>query len=128
MNFKQRLDEYRPKAVNDESPALPEETPASNYYALDLMRPLPPCLDLRLADGTHRALPYAYFTEINFDSETGIEILTNSKRVAITGRNLTKLFDQLISFRVRYIQANVGADLNEDGLFVKDIIVEQAER
>ena len=56
--------------------------------------------------------------------DAGIEILTTGKRIRIIGRNLTSLFDQLITYRVRFVQANIGSNANEDGLFVKEIRVE----
>ena len=78
-----------------------------------------------MKEGSRRALPYSYFTEINFDNETGIEIFTTTKRIKIVGRNLSKLFDYLVTYRVRYIQANIGNDQKEEGLFVKEILFEE---
>ena len=125
MDFRQRLEQSRPGLTKNELSDEPEDDFRSEYYAIDNIRSHPACLDFRMKDGSRRALPYSYFTEMNFDNETGIEILTNSKKIIVTGRNLTKLFDYLVTYRVRYIKANIGNDQKEEGLFVKEIKIEE---
>ena len=128
MDFRQRLEQNRERPaerpITGDSANEPQDDLRSEYFGTDNARNLPACLDLRLPNGSRKALPYSYFTEINFDSETGIEIFTNTKKINITGRNLTKLFDYLVTYRVRYIQANIGNDTQEEGLFVEEILVE----
>jgi hypothetical protein len=124
MDFRQRLEQTRARPVDSETPDEADDHFACPYFATDRTRN-PLCLDLRLSKGTRKALPYAYFTEINFDAEAGIEIITSGKKVTIIGRNLAQLFEALIGYRVRYVQANISHDtLDEDGLFVKDICIE----
>lgn len=125
MDFRQRLEQSRPGLTKNELSDEPEEDFRSEYYGIDNIRSHPACLDFRMKDGSRRALPYSYFTEMNFDNETGIEILTNSKKIIVTGRNLTKLFDYLVTYRVRYIKANIGNDQKEEGLFVREIKIEE---
>ena len=123
MNFRERLELATKHTGSNTAVELTEEIFACPYFAIDRVKN-PICLDLRLPDGVRRALPYTYVKEINFDLESGIEILTANRRITIAGRNLAKLFDCLIAYRVRFIQADIGCDLNEDGLFVKEIKVE----
>ena len=123
MDFRQRLEQNRTKPIDSEVPAELEPGITCAYFATDRTQS-PACLDLRLTGGIRKALPYAYFTEVNYDSEKGIEILTCGKQVRIMGRNRTRLFESLITYRVRYVQANIGNDTNEDGLFVKEILIE----
>lgn len=125
MDFRTRLEQGRERRVEGEATAEPEENFACEYFATDRVKTYPPCLELRFSQGARKALPYSYVTEMGFDNEAGIEICTNSKKITITGRNLYKLFDCLISYRVRYIQAHIGNDTNEDGLFVKSIFIEE---
>lgn len=73
-------------------------------------------------DGARKAVPYAFVTEISYNVDVGIEILTTGRCIRIVGRNLTALFEQLIAYRVRYIQTNIGSDADEDVLFVKEIV------
>jgi hypothetical protein len=127
MDFKQRLEAGREQVVANDSSGEQGDNFACDYFAKSNIGSLPACLDLRLSNGRRKALPYSYFTEINLDNESGIEILTNNKKIIITGRNLAKLFDYLVAYRVRYVQANMGNDPNEDGLFVKEIRVEEIE-
>jgi hypothetical protein len=124
MDFRQRLEQNRNTSVDSETPAEPDEQFTCPYFATDRGKS-PACLDLRLRDGKRYALPYAYFTEMMFDVDAGILIATTSKMITITGRNLTRLFDYLVAYRVKYIQANIGSDPNEDGLFVKEIRVDE---
>lgn len=124
MDFRQRLEQNRIRPIESDAPTETEDNFACPYFATDRIKS-PACLDLRLPDGSRKALPYCYFTEINYDSEKGIEILTGSKRIKISGRNLCRLFDYLITYRVRFVQANIGNDANEDGLFVKEILIEE---
>lgn len=124
MNFRERLDQATKYTGSDTAVEPTEDSFTSPFFAVDRVKN-PVCLDLRLPDGVRKALPYTYFTEMNFDLDTGIEILTSQKRITITGRNLIKLFDYLIAYRVKYIQANIGGDTTEDGLFVKEILVQE---
>ena len=124
MNFQERLDQATKHTGSDTAIEPTEDSFTSPYFAVDRVKN-PVCLDLRLPDGVRKALPYTYFTEMNFDLDTGIEILTSQKRITITGRNLIKLFDHLIAYRVKYIQANIGGDTTEDGLFVKEVLIEE---
>jgi len=125
MDFRQRLEQSRPGLTKSELQDEPEDDFRSEYYAIDNIRSHPACLDFRMKEGSRRALPYSYFMEINFDNETGIEIFTATKKIKIVGRNLSKLFDYLVTYRVRYIQANIGNDQKEEGLFVKEILIEE---
>jgi hypothetical protein len=123
MDFRQRLEQSRTIPVDSEAAPEPETQFSCEYFAAERVKS-PTCLELRMPNGIRKALPYAYFVELNYDTETGIEILTNRCKVTITGRNLARLFDYLIAYRVRYVQADVGNDTKEDGVFVKAILVE----
>ena len=123
MDFRQKLDQSRSRNYNGEPAAELEQVDDGPYFETERGR-TPVCLELRLAGGGRIALPYAYFTEIRFDMEKGIEMLTAQKRIHITGRSLGKLFDCLIAYRVRYVQVNIGNDAQEDGLFVNAIAIE----
>lgn len=125
MDFRQRLEQSR--ITRDNEPARESEnTPTSDYFAVS-SGASHACLDLRLADGKRIGLPYAYVNAIAFDPESGITLTTTREQVTITGRNLARLFDHLLSYRVRYIQANLGGDSQEDGVFVEEIRVEIKE-
>src|ERR1700722_20103391 len=60
----------------------------SAFFGVENIRNTPACLDLRLPDGKSKALPYSYIVEINFEASEGIEIVTATKKILITGRNL----------------------------------------
>lgn len=122
MDFRQRLEQNRHTSANSIAPAEPEEPVSHPYYGTITSHPAN-CLDLRLPRGVRRAFPYAFVTEISYDLDAGIDILTQRKKITIIGRNLSKLYDHLIAYRVRYIQANIGSDPDEDGLFVKEILI-----
>lgn len=127
MNFRERLEQVLERQGNNNESVITEDLEgdfACEYFATDNIHRLPACLDLRFADGKRKALPYCYFVEMHFDTENGIEITTSTKKVTISGRNLSKLFDYLVAYRVRYITSHVGVDINEDGIFIQKITVE----
>lgn len=99
---------------------------ASEYFGVDNLRNAPACVDLRLSDGNCKAIPYSYIVEINFSLSDGIEIISTTKKITITGRNLKALYNYLIAYRVKHIQANIGNDLGQEKiLFVKGIEIEE---
>ena len=92
------------------------------FFGIENIRGYPSCLDLRFPDGNCKAIPYSYIVEIDFNTSNGIEILTATKKVIISGRNLQLLYKYLLSFRIKYIQANIGNDITEESaVFVKEI-------
>lgn len=84
------------------------------FFGVENIRNHPTCVDLRLADGTFRAIPYSYINEIIYNPAEGIEIFTPTKKVIVTGRNLKLLYNYLSAYRVKYIASNIGNDLSEE--------------
>ena len=129
LQRKQEEDANRGIEGNDNLPQNDNETENGaqlKFYGVENIRNHPACLDLRLTDGSSKALPYSYIVELNFDASNGIEIITAMKKIAITGRNLKVLYNYLTVFRVKYIQANIGNDLtDEKELFVREIKIEE---
>ena len=107
-------------------PELFEVPVKSEFYGVENVRNHPSCLDLRLSNGNFLALPYAYFVELNYSPSDGIHIISSTKKISILGRNLLELYRYLISYRIKYVQANIGHDTSDDNksLFVKGIEVE----
>ena len=134
MSFRDKIAQRIQEQDKDTLLPLAEETDAQNiepflssdYFGVDNLRNAPACVDLRLADGNCRAIPYSYIIEINFSLSDGIEIISTTKKITITGRNLKALYNYLIAYRVKHIQANIGNDLGEEKiLFVKGIEIEE---
>lgn len=125
MDFRTRLEQQPKNRPISEVPSetLIEEHSACPYFGADRNN-APACLELRLRDGKRCALPYTFFTELSFEPDKGIDILTNTKRICITGRNLTQLYEYLASYRVRFVQVNLGNDSCEDGVFVAKVTIE----
>ncbi len=126
MDFRQRLEQSRSKPVSNDEPFEQDDHFSCTYFAT-ARSGTPACLDLRLPDGSRNAVPYAYFVGINYDADKGIEILTAHKRIQITGRNLLMLYDYLVAYRLRFVQANIGNDTCDDGIFIKAILVERID-
>ena len=105
-----------------------EKLPVSDFFKVERVRKMPPCLDLRMADGSFMAVPYSHFSQVSFNPSEGIEIsLATEKKVLISGRNLHQLYEYLIAFRIRFIQANIGNDCaDENVLFVEGIEIKDA--
>lgn len=131
MDFREKYRERNRRllaeiAANDNQDEF-EELPVSDFFKVERVRKMPPCLDLRLADGSFIAVPYSLVSLISFDPSEGIEIaLATEKKVVITGRNLHLIYEYLVAFRVRFIQANIGNDTaDEEVLFVEGIEVKE---
>ncbi|CAN5819525.1 hypothetical protein BH10BAC2_BH10BAC2_27080 [soil metagenome] len=133
MNFQDRVAQKQQERsspgttdLHNEAEINVEQFEHSHYFGIDQLRNHPSCIDLRLADGTFKALPYTYILEINYAPSEGIEIITTSKRVSIKGRNLKLLYHYLTAYRVKFIQANIGNDLEEEKLlFVRELKIEE---
>lgn len=128
MSFRDRLEQSRERLGNDTESIITaelEEGFSCDYFAIDNIKSLPACLDFRMPDGNRIAVPYSFVTEIYLDISDGILITTTTKKIRITGRDLSKLYDYLVAYRVRFISANVGTDIAEQGLFVKEIIIDE---
>jgi len=128
MNFRERLEQSRDRVASGSdaaSVAELEDTFSCEYFATDNIKSLPACLDLRLPNGSRKAIPYNYVVEISYDPLEGIKLITTTKIISISGRNLSKLYDFLAAYRVRFIKADIGKDLNEDGIFVGEILLNE---
>lgn len=84
-------------------------------------------LDLRLKGGKFFSLNYSYIIKIKFDPSEILEIFGADVHIAIRGRNLYELYNQLNRHKVVYIQESIsGNDLTpENELFVKEISVSE---
>ena len=98
----------------------------TTFFGIEPNQKFPTALDLRFANGNCKAIPYTYISEIDFIPSEGIEITALGRKFRILGRNLKKLYDFILKYRVRFIQANIGEDLTEEkDLFVADIVIEE---
>jgi hypothetical protein len=97
----------------------------TTFFGLEPNQKFPTTLDLRFSNGNCKAIPYTYISEIDFIPSEGIEITALGRKFRITGRNLRKLYDFILKYRVRFIQANIGEDTTEEKeLFIQDITIE----
>lgn len=86
------------------------------------------CLNCRLEGGLHRAFGYSYISEFRFDPSEGIEILTTSTIINIKGRNLQKLYADLLRHKVTWIQGfedEFNDETLESDLFIRKIEIEE---
>ena len=119
----ERLKNNEPETSEFEAPENDFET---IFFGLEPNKKFPTTVDLRFKNGSCKAIPYAYVSEIDFHPSEGIIITASGRKISITGRNLKRLYDYLASYRVRFIQANIGSDTAEDNtLFVDDISIEE---
>lgn len=87
MDFRQRLEQSRTTPASSEEPAEPCDYLPSPYFATDRSNRVI-CLELRLSNGVRKALPYALITEINFEIDTGIEILPQGRKYPSSAETL----------------------------------------
>lgn len=101
-----------------------DESFNSDYFGIENLRNIPACLDLRFSDGNCQAVPYSLFTSIEYSTDKGIIIKSSLSKITISGRNLKFLYNYLVTFRVRYIQSNLGMDVGENNLIVTEIEIQ----
>lgn len=84
-------------------------------------------LDLRLKGGIFFSLNYSYIIKTKFDPSEMLEIFGADVHIAIRGRNLHELYNQLNRHKVVYIQESLsGNDLSaENEMFVREITVSE---
>ena len=103
-----------------------EEEIATVFFGVAGNRGVPAALSFMFKNGSSKAIPYSYITEIDFMPSEGIEICTTNKKFFITGRNLKIVYDYLTLFKVRYLKENIGPDIAEnDELFIDKIEVNE---
>lgn len=125
MNFRERLERDRISRQPANDNEMVAENIQSDYFGISSATNTPACFDLRFGDGERIAIPYSYVNEIKFQPSNEIVILTNTKKVKITGRDLEKLYDFLAMFRVRFVKALAGDDFEESGLCVTGLEVSE---
>ncbi len=62
-------------------------------------------LDLRLLDGTRRALPYHYLEAIEFDPSAELILVFPQCRIRVSGYRLHAVYAALLGHRVGYLRA-----------------------
>lgn len=128
MSFRERIEQARANLDSIEQNGANdnevEETIESDYFGVENIRNLPACLDLRFSDGTRKAIPYSYILEIDYEPSGEIKITCSEKEISIKGRDLGKLYDYLIVYRVRFVkeQAHVNVD-NTNQVLITSILV-----
>ena|ERR1043165_5129006 len=127
MSFRERIERTREK-LNNPVPANdnePDEGFETAFYRVEGIRNSPPNLVLRFANGSRKGIPYISFQDVDYSPAEGIKIRMPQCSIRITGRDLERLFNYLNLHRVTYIQENISADTTEEGIFIKEIIIEE---
>ena len=115
MHYKEIIEQRKREKVNNPVPANNNEAEESfnnDYFGVESIRNLPACIDYRLADGDFVAIPYSLLTGINYNPDKGIEITYANYSVKIIGFNLRQLYYYLALYRVRYVQASMGQNID----------------
>lgn len=127
MSFRERIEQARQNLDSTEQNGANdnevEETVESDYFGVENIRNLPACLDLRFADGTRKAVPYSYILEIDYNPSGEIKIICSEKEICIKGRDLGKLYDYLVSYRVRFVAEGVGSNSQYNSINITSIEV-----
>ena len=82
-------------------------------------------LDFRGHNGVSCALPYQHLAAMVFHPVEGITMEFREHRIAIRGRNLRPLYDQLLGHRVTFVQEEDFDATPESETFVDSITVER---
>jgi hypothetical protein len=83
-------------------------------------------LKLILKNGNRHFFPYAYMSEVAFDIEGRLTILTSEREIIIEGRGLDILEEWIFESRVKWVKEdNRSIDPLEEGVFVRRIEVKK---
>ncbi len=81
-------------------------------------------LKLIFKNGNRHFFPYAYMSEVAFDIEGRLTILTSEREIVIEGRGLDNLEEWIFESRVTWVKEdNRSFDPHEEGMFVRRIEV-----
>ncbi len=86
-------------------------------------------LKLIFKNGNRHSFPYAYMSEVIFDVEGKITILTSEREIIIEGRGLDNLEEWIFESRVKWVKEdNRSFDPHEEGIFINTIEVKDRSR
>ena len=123
---KEMMEQLRGNNLESSTPVVLEDGVETTFFGLEPNQKFPTALDLRFKNGSCRAYPYTYISELEFDPSDGIFITALGRKIHISGRNLKPLYEKLVAYRVRFIQENIGGDTFADNqLFVEGITVDE---
>jgi len=82
-----------------------------------------------LKNGNRHFFPYAYISEVAFDIEGRLTILTSEREIIIEGRGLDNLEEWVFESRVKWVKEdNRSFDPHEEGIFISGIEVKTKGR
>ena len=106
--------------------ALPDgATTLEPYGVSEDKHGAPPMLDFRGHNAVSCALPYQHLAAMVYHPVEGITMEFREHRIAIRGRNLRPLYDQLLRHRVTFVQEEDFDATPESETFVDAITVER---
>ena len=81
-------------------------------------------LKLIFRNGNRVFFPYAYISEVAFDVEGRLTLLTSEREIIIEGRGLDNLEEWIFESRLKWVKEdNRSFDPHEEGIFVRRIEV-----
>jgi len=112
--FENANENYPKLPVGEHFSCVGLESAGRNAYKLKLI----------FKNGDRRFFPYAYISEVGFDVEGKLTILTAEREIIIEGRGLDALEEWLFESKVRWVKEdNRSIDPYEENIFVAKIEV-----
>ena len=114
--------------ANENNPA-PAKTEGFTCVGLEQAGRIAYKLKLIFKNGNRHFFPYAYISEVAFDVEGKLTILTSEREIVIEGRGLDALEEWLFESKVKWVKEdNRSFDPFEEGVFVGRIEVRERDR
>jgi hypothetical protein len=84
-------------------------------------------LDLRRLPALNLGLSYSYLMSVAFDPSGEMLLLFTSHKVTVKGKNLSRIYDAVLSHTLRYLQEE-NPDYESEGAetFISEIAIEEA--
>ena len=116
------------ESANENNPAT-DYTDSSSCVGIEESGRIAYKLKLIFKNGNRHFFPYAYISEVAFDIEGRLTILTSEREIVIEGRGLDNLEEWIFESRVKWVKEdNRSFDPHEEGVFISSIQVIARER
>ena len=128
-----RLAELRQGAAAAPAEEAPEELQAEIedrgpcYSVMSADRHRKPMVEFRLLSGNSKARAYSYLVGADFDPSEGIVLDFSADKVTICGRNLRRLYTDLVAQRVKFVSELDELEAEAQGLPTGAVVVTKIE-
>lgn len=118
------LDRYAPNTQAKPKAETVSDIRPAEYACYSLHPRSQLMIDLRMPDGSQRAIPYHLMDGFAYHRTTGIDLSFSMAKVAVRGRRLRLLYDALLAYRIGYLSVEPRGELLQQAESGEPVITE----